>query len=164
MSEGRDQIIFMSRSAEQTEALGAALGAVAGAGLYVALCGGLGGGKTTFTRGLARGLECTGHVQSPTFVLMREYPGRLTLYHADYYRLDAAGDITELELADCLGRGVVAAEWADKFDPPAGARSLTLTFHWVDENVRRIRIRSRGHEPGSDIVRFLEEVIKMNSN
>lgn len=127
-----------TRSAGGTEALGRALGEAAGAGLYLALTGELGGGKTTFVRGLAAGLGASGRVASPTFVIMREYKGRLPLYHCDFYRLENGGDIAELELEQCLERGVVAAEWANLFEPPRGARVLGIHFEWTGDDFRRI--------------------------
>jgi tRNA threonylcarbamoyladenosine biosynthesis protein TsaE len=131
-----------TRNAEQTEALGRALGENARAGLYLALTGELGGGKTTFVRGLAAGLGAAGRVASPTFVIMREYRGRLPLFHCDFYRLEYGGDITELELEDCLEQGVVAAEWADLFEPPQGAHVLSLHFEWTGEETRRITLKA----------------------
>ena len=124
--------------AAHTEALGRAVGEVAEAGLYLALDGELGGGKTTFVRGLAAGLGAASRVASPTFVIMREYHGRLPLYHCDFYRLEHGGDIAELELETCLERGVVAAEWASLFEPPRGARVLAAHFEWTGDEARRI--------------------------
>lgn len=120
--------------------MGEALGRVAEKGLYIALCGELGGGKTTFVRGLARGLGAADRVASPTFVLVREYAGRVPLFHLDYYRLDAADDVAGLELDACLSRGVVAAEWADRFPAPTGAQVVTIQFKWIDENTRELNI------------------------
>lgn len=129
-----------SASPGDTESLGRTLGEAASAGLYVALCGELGGGKTTFVRGLALGLGASARVSSPTFVIMREYHGRLPLFHADFYRLDKQRDLVELELDDCLRRGVVAAEWADRFSPPDAATVLRLDFDWLDDYSRKIFI------------------------
>jgi tRNA threonylcarbamoyladenosine biosynthesis protein TsaE len=133
-------ITLKSRGPSNTERLGEKLGGIAEKGLYAALCGELGGGKTTFVRGLARGLGSEGRVMSPTFVLVREYSGRLPLYHLDYYRLESENDVAGLELGACLERGVVAAEWADKFSSPPGARVITIQFNWIDENVRELII------------------------
>ena len=76
-----------STSPEETEAAGEALAATLGKGDLLLLAGELGAGKTTFVRGLARGLGSTGAVQSPTFQLVRVYPGRIQLAHVDLYRL-----------------------------------------------------------------------------
>lgn len=83
-------------------------------GEVIELVSDLGGGKTTFTQGLARGLDITGVVSSPTFTVSREYEGRLRLYHFDFYRLTDAG-VTGDEFSGALAdpQGVVVVEWAD---------------------------------------------------
>jgi tRNA threonylcarbamoyladenosine biosynthesis protein TsaE len=85
-------------------------------GEVVLLSGELGAGKTAFVRGLARGLGAdAGEVRSPTFVLLTSYPGRLTLHHADLYRLRGDGDEAEVGLEELPGAGgVLAIEWADR--------------------------------------------------
>ena len=85
-------------------------------GEVVLLFGELGAGKTAFVRGLARGLGADPReVTSPTFVLLTSYPGRLTLHHADLYRLRGDGDERELGLEELPGpRGVLAVEWAER--------------------------------------------------
>lgn len=133
-------LTLRSGGPSDTEHFGELLGGLAEKGMYVALCGELGGGKTTFVRGLARGLGTESRVMSPTFVLVREYSGRLPLYHLDYYRLESESDVTDLELDSCLERGVVAAEWADKFSSPPAANVVTIQFTWIDENVRELNI------------------------
>lgn len=99
----------------ETREIGRALGALAVPGTLVALVGPLGAGKTQLTKGLAEGLGVTSVVNSPTFVLMNEHPGRLRLFHVDAYRLDdpeaafAAG-----LLDDRAADGVTVLEWADR--------------------------------------------------
>jgi tRNA threonylcarbamoyladenosine biosynthesis protein TsaE len=85
-------------------------------GEVVLLSGELGAGKTAFVRGLARGLGADAEeVQSPTFVLLTSYRGRLTLHHADLYRLRGDGDEGEIGLEELPGgKGVLAVEWADR--------------------------------------------------
>lgn len=79
----------------------------------LACFGDLGAGKTTFARGVARGLGVTAPVTSPTFVLQHIYPGRLTMYHFDAYRLNAARDLEELGWEEC-DDGVVLLEWSER--------------------------------------------------
>jgi tRNA threonylcarbamoyladenosine biosynthesis protein TsaE len=104
-------------SPSETRALGARLGTAAGPGTLIALVGPLGAGKTQLAKGVAQGLGVSTVVNSPTFVLMNEHPGRLRLFHVDAYRLDdpeealAAGLLDERELA-----GVTVVEWADRLD------------------------------------------------
>ncbi len=102
------------------------------------LSGNLGAGKTAFVRGLAQGLGLDpDDVSSPTFTLVHEYRGgRLTLYHADLYRLERAAT-DDLGLEE-LERGVLAIEWPDRLTHALpGARNITIEI--LDDNTRRIR-------------------------
>ena len=78
---------YLSHSEQETETLGAALAQRLHGGDVIAYRGDLGAGKTAFTRGLARGLGCTGRVTSPTFTIVNEYEGKIPLFHFDLYRL-----------------------------------------------------------------------------
>ncbi len=101
-------------TAEQTRAVGAALGAILVAGDAIALTGELGAGKTTLVQGIARGLGIEEQIVSPTFTLVREYRGRLHLVHVDVYRLRRVQDVIDLGLDDELeGDGVLVVEWGD---------------------------------------------------
>lgn len=103
-----------------THALGLRIGRVASAGTVLALIGDLGAGKTALVRGLAEGLGVPTRVQSPTFVLVHAHDGgRVPLWHADLYRLDAPAQADALGLAELGANGVLAVEWADRF-PDAG--------------------------------------------
>lgn len=113
------------------------------AGDVVLLSGNLGAGKTAFVRGLASGLDIDpAQVSSPTFTIVHEYRGgRLTLYHADLYRLErtAAEDIGLEEMG--VRDGVLAIEWPDRLTHTmARAREISITI--VDEWTRRIRVPS----------------------
>ena len=110
--------IFQTANAEETHALGRSLGQLAQAGDYIACCGALGAGKTTFVQGFAEGLEVGPgyYVRSPTFTLMQLYHGRLPLCHCDFYRLAHDDDVWQMGFEDYLGiGGVTIVEWADKF-------------------------------------------------
>jgi tRNA threonylcarbamoyladenosine biosynthesis protein TsaE len=106
----------VTTSEEETAAAGERLGARLGGGDVVLLYGDLGAGKTAFVRGLARGLGAdAADVSSPTFTLVQEYHGRLTLYHVDLYRLEPK-EVDDLGLEELvLGDGVVAIEWAERW-------------------------------------------------
>jgi tRNA threonylcarbamoyladenosine biosynthesis protein TsaE len=135
------QTILVTRSEEATSAAGERLASRLRPGDVVLLHGDLGAGKTAFVRGLARGLGAPpDEVSSPTFTLVQEYRGRLTLYHVDLYRLQPheAGDLGLDELSD--GSSVVAVEWAERWsDAPAGAWVVRLEI--ADEaDGRRIAI------------------------
>ena len=132
-------------SAERTRALAAALAGVALPGDRLALVGPLGAGKTQFAKGFAVGLGITEVVNSPSFTLMAEYQGRLTLFHQDLYRL--AG--TEEALAGGLlderqDEGVTLSEWADRLDGALDPGRLTVTFEPVGEDERAIGLTGRG--------------------
>ena len=87
---------FITNSPEETEALGAQLGARLPAGTVIAYQGDLGAGKTAFTRGLAKGLGITEGVTSPTYTIVNEYlSGRLPLFHFDMYRLGSADELSD---------------------------------------------------------------------
>ena len=123
----------MSRGVAETLALGASLGRRTRAGDVVLLEGALGTGKTVLVRGIAAGLEATGEVVSPTFVLVRHYHGRLPLVHADLYRLEARREIEALGLLELSEPGVLVVESASAPDrlrllmgPGADADSRTL--------------------------------------
>jgi tRNA threonylcarbamoyladenosine biosynthesis protein TsaE len=110
----------------------------------VLLRGELGSGKTTFVRGLARGLGAdAAEVASPTFVLLTSYPGRLTLHHADLYRLKGDGDDRELGLEELPGsRGVLAVEWAERLSELPWERAVRVDLEHAGGDTRRITIET----------------------
>ena len=142
-------MIFRTNSTEETEAIGEALAKMLKSGDVVAYYGDLGAGKTAFTRGLARGLGCTGRVSSPTFTIVNEHEGRMPLFHFDMYRLSDEEELFDIGWEDYLCRGgVCAVEWSERISAalPEEAITVTIERHSEDENWRRITIR------GGDIV------------
>ena len=109
---------YVTHSAVETEAVGEALGKRLRAGAVVAYRGGLGMGKTAFTRGLARGLGYGGRVTSPTFTIVNEYVGgALPLFHFDMYRLEGSDALFDIGWEDYLDRGgVCAVEWSENVE------------------------------------------------
>ena len=99
-------------------------------GDIIALSGGLGAGKTHFTKGLAAGLSCTGEVTSPTFTLAHEYSGgRLPLFHFDFYRMDSEDEVLRIGWDEYLdAQGVVVVEWPDKFPELMPPNTVWLKF------------------------------------
>ncbi len=119
----------LSHSEAETEALGRALAARLGPGDVVAYRGGLGMGKTAFTRGLAQGLGCTGRVTSPTFTIVNEYPGPLPLFHFDMYRLESSDSLFDIGWEDYLDRGgVCAVEWSEQVADAIPPEAVTVDF------------------------------------
>jgi tRNA threonylcarbamoyladenosine biosynthesis protein TsaE len=107
--------VFILNSAEQTESLACSIAKHLNGGECIELVSDLGGGKTTFTRGLVRGLGSTDIVSSPTFTIGKQYKaGDLTCYHYDFYRLQDPGLVAE-ELTEALEdeRGIIVVEWAE---------------------------------------------------
>src|ERR1700694_663949 len=110
-------LALVTHAPGETQALAARLAQRLEAGDVIWLSGDLGAGKTSFTQGLGRGLDIDVPINSPTFVLIREYAGRLPLYHIDLYRLNDAREVAALGLPDYLaGNGVCVLEWAERLD------------------------------------------------
>jgi len=112
------QHTYITRGADQTEALGRALGRILTPGTVIAYTGDLGAGKTAFTRGLAAGLNIPERITSPTFTIVNEYEGgRLPLFHFDMYRLGGAEELFDIGWEDYLARGgVCAVEWSENVE------------------------------------------------
>ena len=124
-----------STSSGQTERLAEQLGAQLRGGEAIELVSDLGGGKTTFTRGLVRGTGSDAKVGSPTFTLSREYTApKFTVAHFDFYRLNEAGIMAD-ELAEVVGDPsyVVVVEWGDIVHDVLPAQRLTVRFLQSEE-------------------------------
>ena len=133
----RSAIELLTTSAGETEAAGERLGRQLRRGDLLLLVGELGAGKTTFVRGLARGLQVGGPVMSPTFQLVRVYPGPVPLAHVDLYRLNGGEDLRELGLDELLDEGVVAVEWGERL---GAAGAMRLVIDMLDAERRRLRL------------------------
>jgi len=135
---------YLSRNETETEELGARLAAALSPGTVVAYQGGLGMGKTAFTRGLARGLGYTGRVTSPTFTIVNEYEGgRLPLFHFDMYRLADADALFDIGWEDYLDRGgICAVEWSEQVAEamPSDTICVTIARRPEDDRWRTITI------------------------
>ena len=132
----------ISHSPAETEALGEAWGRTAPSGLVIALSGDLGAGKTQLVKGLARGLDITTRVHSPTFTLVNEYGGgRLTLFHLDLYRLETRAQILSVGVEEYLNpQGVTVIEWAERLanDELQMTNVRRVTIEVISESERRI--------------------------
>jgi tRNA threonylcarbamoyladenosine biosynthesis protein TsaE len=134
----------LTRSEEETHALGAEMAVGLQPGSVVLLSGDLGAGKTAFVRGLASGLGIDpDEVSSPTFTLVHEYRGgRLVLYHADLYRLERVGT-DDLGLDQIGADGVLAVEWPDRLTHEL-AGAIRVIIDIVDDETRRIVVGEGG--------------------
>lgn len=138
---------YISHSEAETEALGERLAAALSPGAVVAYRGGLGMGKTAFTRGLARGLGCRGRVTSPTFTIVNEYEGgTLPLFHFDMYRLRDADDLFDIGWEDFLRRGgVCAVEWSETIQEALEPDTIYVDIRrGAETNQRILTIRGPG--------------------
>jgi tRNA threonylcarbamoyladenosine biosynthesis protein TsaE len=128
-----------SRSEHETEAIGRDVATSLEAGAIVLVAGPLGAGKTAFARGMARAFGANpDDVSSPTFTLLHEYPGRITFFHADLYRLTPR-EVEDLALAEVAAEGVLAVEWPERWlSAPADALRVEITPG--DGDTRSIRI------------------------
>lgn len=135
----------------ETEELAARLGGLVEPGAVLVLDGDLGAGKTTFVRGLARGLGLPkGVVSSPTFTLIHEYEGDVPLYHFDAYRLDDAEEFVHLGAEEYLsGDGVCAIEWGSRVQAelPAERLDIVLQADAEDADKRCIAFAAFGPRP-----------------
>jgi tRNA threonylcarbamoyladenosine biosynthesis protein TsaE len=130
-----------------TEAFGRRLGEHLFAGAVIALVGQLGAGKTHLTRAIAEGLGIKNPalVNSPTFVLIQEYPARLPIYHFDAYRLSGAQEFAELGVDEYFqGEGVCVVEWADKVQVTLPPEHVRIEIEVIAEKQRRFVLNASG--------------------
>lgn len=130
-----------------TEAFGRRLGERLFPGAVIALIGPLGAGKTHLTRAIAKGLQVRNPaaVNSPTYVLIQEYPARLPIYHFDAYRLTGSREFADLGANEYFeGDGVCIVEWADKVEATLPTEQLRIAIEVVDEHRRRFALTATG--------------------
>jgi tRNA threonylcarbamoyladenosine biosynthesis protein TsaE len=145
MSVKKTVLKLTSHSPEETQRLGTELGKLSQAGDVFLLVGNLGSGKTCLTQGIAWGLDVKEYAFSPSFVIVREYHGRLPLYHVDLYRLDHLEEIIDLGLDEYFyGDGVCVVEWADKGMAAMPQENLLITLEHIADTERSIRLEANG--------------------
>ncbi len=139
-------IDITSDSPDETIEFGRKLGSQLKGGEVVAIYGPLGSGKTHLIKGIASGAgagDCK-HINSPTFVIINEYSGRLDIYHIDAYRLDSVSEFEMLGFDDfCYPRSVVLIEWADRVEPALhDLDCLHIKIEHAGQTTRIIHIKS----------------------
>lgn len=135
--------LFIVKNVEETMDIAKKLARYLQPGDVIALNGELGAGKTSFTKGLAVGLEISQVVNSPTFTLIKEYKGRLPLYHMDVYRLE--DDVEDLGFDEYFyGDGISVVEWADIIHDYLPAELLHIRIELGEEEKRRIIFAPQG--------------------
>lgn len=139
---------FRTESPQETEALGERLASRLHPGSVVAFFGGMGMGKTVFTRGLARGLHATEAVSSPTFALVQEYGGNPPLVHFDMYRISTWDDLDATGFYDYIDMGyVLAVEWSENIE------------NALPEDCIRVEIRKAPDDESARIIAISGEAI-----
>ena len=134
----------ISKSVEETIGIGESFAKCLKKGDCVALIGDLGAGKTVFTKGVAKGLGVKNarYVNSPTFVIIKEYEGKFPLYHFDLYRLDSHSGFDDMNYEEYFyGDGVTVIEWADKIKELLPDSYWEVSLRVIDEKRRDIRIK-----------------------
>lgn len=140
-----DYLHLISRSPEETQKIGTSIGGLALPGDSFLLVGGLGTGKTCLTQGIAWGLDIKEYAPSPSFVIIRELRGRLTLYHIDLYRVNRVEELIELGLDDYLyGKGVCVVEWAEKGLSLLPTEHLLIQISYLSDTERSLQLKPSG--------------------
>ena len=144
---------YRTRSAKETEAVGAEIAARLRPPALVMLIGDLGSGKTTLAKGIveALGVAPAADVLSPTFSLIHEYEGNPKVYHLDLYRLDTVPELETLGLEDVWDqRAIVVVEWGERFDSQLPGERLEIRLTHDDDDSRIITVATGGDAVGAD--------------
>lgn len=132
---------FETHTAAETEQLGARLAKALDNGGVVAMFGGLGMGKTAFTRGMAVGRGIDAEVSSPTFALVQDYGGKPPLVHFDMYRIDTWEDLYATGFFEYIDMGaILAVEWSEQIAGALPDDAIRVTFERLSDTDRRITI------------------------
>ncbi len=135
---------FESSSPDETRRLGEHLGASLEPGDVILLSGELGAGKTVFVQGMARGLGYEGSVSSKSFVLLGQYAGRITLFHADLYRLGAQEETYDLGLEEISADGALVVEWPERAWDVLPTEHLLIRFAVTADDSRILTAEAQG--------------------
>ena len=128
-----------TNSAEETMALGEKLGKQLRPGDVIALFGDLGAGKTTLTKGIAKGMNLSADIHSPTFTLIHEHPGAISLYHIDLYRLSGDDEAEDIGIEEYIySSGVTIVEWADRMKSLLPSERLDIDLRMKCDDEREL--------------------------
>ncbi|HEX2054027.1 MAG TPA: tRNA (adenosine(37)-N6)-threonylcarbamoyltransferase complex ATPase subunit type 1 TsaE [Actinomycetota bacterium] len=160
------RLVVQTRSSDETRQLAGAIAPLLVPGDVLVLSGDLGAGKTTFVQGLAKGLGIVERVTSPTFILMKEYPGgRFPLMHLDVYRLGKIQEVIDLGIDEYLDPSyVVAVEWGDRVEPllPQDHLNVELTHDGADSRTIAMTAKGGHWEARMAAIRDLAGGLKMS--
>ena len=129
-----------SKSERQTEEIAERLAKTLKGTEIIAMFGGLGAGKTAFTRGLTRGLGIDDGVSSPTFALVHEYEGKFMVYHFDMYRIGSYDDLYSTGFYDYQDQGVMVIEWSENIEPFLPEKRINIKIERISDSEREITI------------------------
>jgi len=136
-------MIIKTNSESETIMEGEKLGRTLNPGSVVALYGDLGAGKTAFTRGIAKGLDITMNVSSPTFTIVNEYPGKIPLFHFDMYRLESESELFDIGWDDYQERGgICVVEWSEKVPGAFSQDTIIVKIENLGEDKRSLIVES----------------------
>jgi tRNA threonylcarbamoyladenosine biosynthesis protein TsaE len=135
--------VFLSRGPAETRRIGARLGRLLEPGDVLLLQGELGSGKTVLAQGIGQGLAVREPVKSSSFVLLNEYHGRLTLYHADLYRLEDSSQVAELALEEIAEPGILIVEWPERAWQEMPPQHLLVRIEEEGDRGRRLTLEPR---------------------
>ncbi len=131
---------FITHSAQETEEAAEKFALGLKGTEVIAMFGGLGAGKTAFTRGLAKGLDIEDIVSSPTFALVNEYSGKYTVYHFDMYRVKSWDDLYSTGFFDYFDNGILVIEWSENIEEFLPEDHIKIQINVTGENDREIII------------------------
>lgn len=136
-----DRTIIAHNPAEMEE-IGIDIAETLSDGSLVSLVGPLGAGKTTLAKGIAKGLLITDVVVSPSYLLAREYKGKLALHHIDAYRVSSIGELAEVGLDALLPpeSGVSVVEWPERIEGLIEMSDILVTIEFLDNNARQVNL------------------------
>lgn len=133
---------IIARDPSEMEEIGIEIASHLTDGMLVSLVGPLGSGKTTITKGIAKGLLITDLVVSPSYLIAREYVGRLALHHIDAYRIGSIEELVEVGLDDYLPpeSGVSVVEWPDRIAGLVETSDILVAIELLEEGARRVNV------------------------
>ncbi|MEE1062004.1 MAG: tRNA (adenosine(37)-N6)-threonylcarbamoyltransferase complex ATPase subunit type 1 TsaE [Ruminococcus sp.] len=131
-------ITLISKSTTDTEKIGAKIAEKLKGTEVIALFGGLGMGKTAFTRGLASALDAGDNVSSPTYALVNEYSGKHNIYHFDMYRVNSWDDLYSTGFFDYIDNGILVIEWSENIEEALPEKYIRISITKGENNDERI--------------------------
>ena len=136
---------IIAHSPQEMEEIGIELASILRDGMVVSLVGPLGSGKTTLSKGIAKGLLIRDVVVSPSYMIAREYEGRMAMHHIDAYRVSTLDELAEVGLDDYLPpeRGVSVVEWPERIEGLLDISTIQVVIELLDDEDRRVNISKR---------------------